>query len=181
MSLVLYLLDIGYADVNCSSQGSTPLHTALNHKHTKLAISLINMPGIDINQTDQDNHTPLHLACSHNYPDIVRALGNNTSLSRESLNKKDFYGRSALMVAVEWGHVEAVKEMIKIVGVDMETANREGETLEDVARANGFPLLLPLLKNSETVGVEIQSVASETSSTKPLRLDGLGWNQECSV
>ena len=38
------------------------------------------------------------------------------------------------MVAVEWGHVEAVKEMIKIIGVDMETANREGETLEDVAR-----------------------------------------------
>ena len=134
MSLVLYLLDIGYADVICSSQGSTPLHTALNHKHTKLAISLINMPGIDINQTDQDNRTPLHLACSHNYPNIIRALGTNTALSSESLNKKDGYGRSALMVAVEWGHLEAVKEMIKIIGVDLETVNREGETLEDVAR-----------------------------------------------
>jgi ankyrin repeat protein len=62
MPLVLYLLDISYADVNCSSQGSTPLHTALSQKHTKLAISLINMPGININQTDQDNSTPLHLA-----------------------------------------------------------------------------------------------------------------------
>ena len=38
------------------------------------------------------------------------------------------------MVAVEWGHVEAVKEMIKIRGVDLVTVNREGETLEDVAR-----------------------------------------------
>ena len=80
MSLAQYLLDIGYADGNCSSQGSTPLHTALNHKQTKLAISLNNMPGINLNQTDQDNSTPIHLACSHNYPDIIRALGTNPAL-----------------------------------------------------------------------------------------------------
>ena len=38
------------------------------------------------------------------------------------------------MAAVELGKVEAVKEMIKVEGVDLMTVNSDGESLIEVAR-----------------------------------------------
>ena len=50
------------------------------------------------------------------------------------LNIKDGLGRTAMMSAVHYGHLSSVEEMAKLEGVDWQTRNSKGETLEDVAR-----------------------------------------------
>ena len=103
-SLAMYLLRDCFADINCSSEDFNPLTAALSYKNTKLAISLLN-------QAD----TYLYL-------------------TSQSLNKKDVFGGSPIMAAVELGKSEAVKEMIKVEGVDLKTVNSDGESLLEVAR-----------------------------------------------
>eukprot|EP00092_Neocalanus_flemingeri_P003912 GFUD01004212.1.p1 GENE.GFUD01004212.1~~GFUD01004212.1.p1 ORF type:complete len:389 (+),score=57.51 GFUD01004212.1:28-1194(+) len=147
VSLALYFLESGYADINCTSdEGLTPLNAALSYKRTEVAISLLNIPGININKTDPHRRTPLYFACYNNFTEVIRQLGTHPGLT--SVNTKDVYGRSPIMVAVEWGNVEAVKEMLKLSGVDLNTVNSERETLTDVARNNGFPGILAHLRNT---------------------------------
>ena len=133
-SLAMYLLRDGYADINCSAEDMTPLTAALSSKNIKLAISLINIPGVNINLPDTYQRTPLHFACYHNLIEVIRLLTTHPNLTSHSLNKKDVYGRSPIMAAVELGKVEAVKEMIKIFGVDLKTVNSNGKSLLEVAR-----------------------------------------------
>ena len=49
-------------------------------------------------------------------------------------NIKDIEGDSPLMFAVKNGKTEKVSELVKIPGIDLNTTNKRGETLEKVAR-----------------------------------------------
>ena len=119
----------------------TPLTGALSSKNTKLAISLLHIPRVNINLADTYSRTPLHFACCHNLTEVIRLLTTHPYMTSKSLNKKDVYGRSPIMVTVELGKVEAAKEMIKVNGVDLTTVNSDGESLLEVARYLYFKFL----------------------------------------
>ena len=49
-------------------------------------------------------------------------------------NIKNIDGDTALMVAVYYNHLSCVERMAELDGVDWETKDEDGESLEDVAR-----------------------------------------------
>ena len=128
ISLARYLLEEGFAKINCYSMGNTPLTASMKNKNT----NMVNFPGVKMEQPDDLGRTPLHFACYHGLIELIRSL--IPHLASCSINRRDSYGRSPIMAAVELGKVEAVKEMIKVKEVNLRTTNMDGESLIEVAR-----------------------------------------------
>ena len=112
--------------------GSTPLHLALLYKHPQVVTELLYRQDIDLAVVDCDGYTALHLACAWDMSAIIPILGSRMPV--HVLNIKDNEGITALMVAVEFGHLSCVQEMAKLEGVDWQTRNSRGDTLEDADR-----------------------------------------------
>eukprot|EP00092_Neocalanus_flemingeri_P070450 GFUD01086478.1.p1 GENE.GFUD01086478.1~~GFUD01086478.1.p1 ORF type:complete len:201 (+),score=26.62 GFUD01086478.1:73-675(+) len=143
------------ADVNYYDGCSTPLNIALHNQNLHTAKYLLNVPGIDINKSDLYGRTPLHFSCYHNNIEIIRILCGDPALI--SLNSRDVSGKTPLMVAVQFGNIQAFKEMIKIGGVDQSTQNNYGQTLSYVARSNGRMDIHSLLqKKVKTTKVQLE-------------------------
>eukprot|EP00092_Neocalanus_flemingeri_P015605 GFUD01016893.1.p1 GENE.GFUD01016893.1~~GFUD01016893.1.p1 ORF type:complete len:236 (-),score=68.18 GFUD01016893.1:223-930(-) len=137
-------LDQG-ADVNFSRQpfGWTPLTSALFNKHQQVVLLLLENPDTDVDKANSGGMTPLHMACDlENMPAIHFIL----KRSRESLNSQTSSGCTPLMVAASYGKVAAVKAMLEVVGIDLNTKNIRKKSLEDVSK--GHPEILSLLRNA---------------------------------
>jgi len=160
ISLARYLLEEGFAEINCYSMGNTPLTATLKNKNTNMANFLLNFPGVKMEQPDDLGRTPLHFACYHGLIELIRSL--IPHLTSCSINRRDSYGRSPIMAAVELGKVEAVKEMIKVKEVNLRTTNMDGESLIEVARKNGFPEISHIFYNQAVPRVSTPSVPGKT-------------------
>ena len=79
-------------------------------------------------------YSALHYACSEGNTECIALLGRDRRMTKDILNAVNEQGKTALMLAVELGHLSSVEEMAKLEGVDWKTANEDGESLEDVAR-----------------------------------------------
>ena len=110
----------------------TPLHLAMWHNHPQVVTILLSRQDIDITAVDNTGQTALHMACERGSSACIPLLGSIMTVSM--INTKCVYGVTALMVAVKDGHLSCVEEMGKLEGVDWETRESEGKTLEDVAR-----------------------------------------------
>ena len=131
-SLAISLICDSSADVNYSNGFSTPLNFSLNFHNFHTAKYLLNVPGIDINKSDFYGCTPLHISCYQNNVEIIQLLCRHPSMT--SLNTRDVSGNSPIMLAVQLGKVDAVKELLKIRGVDLSTKSVYAETLADIAK-----------------------------------------------
>jgi len=121
------------ADVNTrDDDDDTPLYLAIGCNHPQVVTELVSRQDIDLAVVDCDGYTALHLACAWDMSAIIPILGSRMAI--HMLNIKDNIGDTALMVAVEKGHLSSVEEMAKLEGVDWLTRDSEGDTLEDVAR-----------------------------------------------
>ena len=69
-------------------------------------------------------------------------------MTEELINRKNNFGNTALMEAVQRGQLACVEEMAKLEGVDWEAINDSGESLKDVARRCGKNNILTYLNNS---------------------------------
>eukprot|EP00092_Neocalanus_flemingeri_P034488 GFUD01037500.1.p1 GENE.GFUD01037500.1~~GFUD01037500.1.p1 ORF type:complete len:154 (-),score=22.61 GFUD01037500.1:726-1187(-) len=131
-SRAIRMISDNNADVNYYDGCSTPLNIALHNQNFHTAKYLLNVSGIDINKSDLYGRTPLHFSCYHNSTEIIQILCGDPALT--SLNSRDVSGKSPLMVAVQFGNIQAFKEMIKIRGFDLSTQNIYGQNLSDVAK-----------------------------------------------
>ena len=97
----------------------------------------------DTETEERDN--PLHAAMKHNYhrevshlllaKDIdITTVTIDSQMTSKLMNTKNRCGYTALMLAVGKGHLDCVKELTKLEGIDWETKKHRGESLEDVAR-----------------------------------------------
>eukprot|EP00092_Neocalanus_flemingeri_P038230 GFUD01041611.1.p1 GENE.GFUD01041611.1~~GFUD01041611.1.p1 ORF type:complete len:341 (+),score=66.09 GFUD01041611.1:228-1250(+) len=143
-SLAIRLIYAGNVDVNYYNGFSTPLNFALHYQNFQTAKYLLGVDQIDINKSDLYGTTPLHFSCCYNQTEIIRTLCTDPACT--SLDSRDSLGRSPIMVAVEFGNIEAVREMVKIRGVDLSSQNIYGETLADIAKKNGRLDILSLLQ-----------------------------------
>ena len=121
------------ADVNTrDDDDDTPLYLAIGCNHPQVVTELVSRQDIDLAVVDCDGYTALHLACAWDMSAIIPILGGRMAI--HMLNIKDNIGDTALMVAVEKGHLSSVEEMAKLEGVDWLTRDSEGDTLEEAAR-----------------------------------------------
>ena len=135
------------ADINYVNQpfGWTPLTTALFKKHQQLVMLLLQNPHTDVDVANSSGMTPLHMACDQeNLPAIHRIL----ERSKESLNLKTSSGCTPLMVSASYGKVASVEVLLGVEGVDLNTKNIRGKSLEDVARGN--PSIISLIRKAKS-------------------------------
>ena len=120
-------------DVNTRDEcGYIPLHLAMRYNHRQVVTELLSRQDIDLAVLDIFGRSALHFACAKGMAAVIPVL--SSRMPAHLLNIKDLDGSTALMVAVEFGHLSCMQEMAKLEGVDWQTRNRRGETLEDVAR-----------------------------------------------
>merc|ERR1719318_613896 len=67
-------------------------------------------------------------------------------MTRNIINKKNTWGATALMVAVTNNKLSCVERFAMLDGVDWETKNQDGESLEDVARRNNYSGILKFIR-----------------------------------
>ena len=121
-------------DVNSSDGANTTgLMWALFRGHNSVVELLLSQPSLDVNSSNSNGSTALHWARGN--VTGLRLLLADPRLT--SINARDGGGWTPLMSAVWWGSVEVVRELVRVEGVDLETRDGEGRSLEQVARQRG--------------------------------------------
>ena len=123
----------GGADVNERDGGnSTPLMLAAWRGAADISEWLLQQPGIDLDCSNDNGCTAMHFVCMHGRVEVLRML--LAAQSQGSINKRAKQGRTPLMWASKIGQVECVRLMVGVAGVDLETRDAGGKSLEDRTR-----------------------------------------------
>merc|ERR1711892_1645281 len=130
---VLAIIETGEVDVNEVFDDSTPLISAIVWKRPNIVRTLISNLNTRLDVVDSKGYTCLHWACYHDSAEIVKILGSVSRCTPDLINMKSVGGDSALMVCVWRASVDALKEMSKLEGCDLESKDAKGLTLLEVA------------------------------------------------
>ena len=118
-------------DINYSDGTATPLTAALASSSRVLVHLLMDQTGLDVNLAACNGWTPLHLACLVGDDRAIIRLGEHSSL--DTVNSEDDEGETLIMLAVWEGNTSVVRIIVKMFGIDLNTTNRWGDSLDDVA------------------------------------------------
>jgi ankyrin repeat protein len=121
-------------NVNDKYYGQTPLKAAVRRNNIEIVRILLARDDLDITATYGNGNTALHVACYTGNAECVAVLGKDRRMNSNIINIKDNFGETALMKAVEHNKLTCVEMMAELDGVDWETKNKDGKSLEDVAR-----------------------------------------------
>ncbi|KAJ6134378.1 hypothetical protein N7523_000700 [Penicillium sp. IBT 18751x] len=127
-SVLAVLLQAGADPTLSDSTGLTPLHLAAYQGHTGIVQLLLasgSQPHDIVSQATRTGETALHLAVQAHQPVMVRILLEH---STSSVNKQDWWGRTALHMACESNQYELV-EMLVHAGAQLDIRDFEGQTL----------------------------------------------------
>ena len=120
-------------DVNDKSfMNSTGLMLAVDKKHNSIVKLLLEQPTLDLNLTDLDGWTALHLVAIKGNVEGARLLLADPRLNTH--NHKDNNGWTPLMTAIFHKNVDTVRELVAHQSVDLDARNILGLSLEDCAR-----------------------------------------------
>ena len=91
--VVNYFLQLENIVINATDHwGNTALHIAIRHRHIEI-IKLLLEYGIDFNVLNNDGMTPLHLATSYSYEEVVNVLVHQSGID---INIGDHSGSTPL-------------------------------------------------------------------------------------
>lgn len=96
-------------NVTSSSKGCTPLHVAVQFGHIQTVERLLKAKNLEIDATDQQGMTALHIAISRGYEDVCRYLID----SGASINISTKQGRTCLHLAANAGSTDIVDLVIQ--------------------------------------------------------------------
>ena len=120
-------------DVNSKNERNrTGLMLAVVHKRNSVVRLLLEQPTLDLNCIGQSGKTALHYAANGDNVEGVRMLLADPRLN--TVNLKDKWGMTPVMVAMFWKKVNALRELVNHPSVDLDTRDASGSSLEEVAR-----------------------------------------------
>lgn len=96
-------------DATSVSSGYTPLHVSTQFGHIQIIERLLNVKSLDIDATDHQGMTALHLAISRGYEDICRYLLDNGA----SINKTTKEERTCIHLAADAGNTKIVSLIVQ--------------------------------------------------------------------
>ena len=110
----------------------TCLMRAVIQGQEEVVTELLQQEDCDPCLENSDKYTALHYACHYGRVGMVRQLASHPR--QGSLNSKDCHGNTAIMAAVWMGQAECVLALGRVVGVELDTRDGEGRSLEEMAR-----------------------------------------------
>ncbi|KAL8035980.1 hypothetical protein ABFX02_12G129600 [Erythranthe guttata] len=121
--------------------GRTPLHVAAIKGRAEVLAELVRVkPESTRDRTDR-GETGLHLSVKWNRVDAVKLLGEEIGEDSEVLNWKDCEGNSALHIAVTKKHVEIIKYLVTLNGLEVNSLNKSGLTSLDLLKQSPRELI----------------------------------------
>ena len=119
-------------DVNSKDvRGWTPLMRAVRLKKNSIVRLLLEQPALDLNLADNNGWTALHYAVFKDMEGVRLLLAD----PRLDPNQKNNDGHAPVMNAMFFCKVDALRELVAHPSVDLDTRNRLGWSLEEMARA----------------------------------------------
>ena len=112
------------------SQGRTLLMMAVIRDDKEIVERLLSLDVYaDVNMVDEEEETPLIVACRKGYADIVKRL----IKAGAQVNSQNKDGTSALMICAYYGDRDIAMDVLK-AGADRALKDKEGATFADYAR-----------------------------------------------
>ena len=131
------LLDDPNINVNLvDNKGESVVHWAMRKNSIEGLKLLLDVPNIDVNIVDNDGVSAVHWAMSKNYNiKGLKLLLKHRGLTALTLNHKDKdKGATPVMWAVRKKRLEVLALLAADPRVDLDTTDKEGRSLEDIAR-----------------------------------------------
>lgn len=139
------------------SSCTTSLHYAARKDlpvNERIVCRLLDL-GANINESNLDDETPLHLASTRGSTNIVEML-----ISRGAqINDIEDMGNTPLHLACRFGHFKAAEVLLK-AGADREIKNEDGLTAFEKARMHGHQGLV-----DDLIGLEVAKLEKEELTT----------------
>jgi len=126
------------------SSGRTGLMGAVWKKHNSIVEFLLQYPGVDVNCQDIWGTTALHYSVPNDNLEGLRLLLAHPGM--RSLNTRAGGGWTPLMTAVCRGSLSCVRELVGEEGVDLDTRDGQGRSLQEVARKDQRQDILDILQ-----------------------------------
>ena len=124
------------ANPNCRDKDNrSPLHWASQEGHAEIARCLVKA-GADVESKDNLGFTPLAIAASEGHIETVAELLKNGAVPNTKISSNE--DGSALHLACSWGHLEIVKMLSEVSGVDLNQKDSEGRTPLFFSKDGGF-------------------------------------------
>ena len=111
-----------------NSTGTTPLMMATKEGHLDIVGILLELPSLQLGESDYVDNTALHMACEGNRDSIVKLLLQDSRCSPSIVNMKNSDGITPLMRAVRLGHLNIVKSLLQHPGIELGKKNSLGRT-----------------------------------------------------
>ena len=150
-------------DIVKASEGKCLLHQTISSRERgKLAIALINMEFYNINETNGDGETPLHITCRVGDILYLKALATNP---RCDLNVQNKIGETALHLAIcsELDCVEKVQYILESDHCDLNVINHMGLAPLHIAVKNNYSEMTGMLLKSPKCNPNIQDSNGNSS------------------
>ena len=139
------------------SEGTTALCVAAYKGHDEVVELILATPNVDVDARKDDGATALVFAAESGFTRIVELLCKHGA----DVNLPTYPGSTPLSIAIYFGHVEAVRVLLRAPGVRVNQGNRTGVTPLGVATRQGRKDIVRMLlrKGADPNRADINGVA----------------------
>ena len=137
-------------DVNTTANGIRPLVLAASCGNPEIVKLLINIPGININDTDENNRSAIFTAVQGGHIECLKLLLTKPEVDTNLASNE---GVTPLMVATTNKHLECLRILLTSPKTDVNKAGYDGSTPLHEAAKNGYTDCIKLLLTQKGINV----------------------------
>lgn len=160
LACVIDYLGAGSAVDQLDENNYTPLQLAIKNGHTAVADYLIGQNASVAVVTQNNNRTVLHLAVRTGLAYLTRLLAEDAA---ESINKKDIYGWTPLMIATQWPDPTLCSILYNVTGINVNLTNAYHQSAFWLATAHGSKEVFDRLLQCQDVDINIADIYNSTA------------------
>ncbi|XP_055956595.1 ankyrin repeat and death domain-containing protein 1A-like isoform X3 [Patella vulgata] len=135
------LIRSGATPLCSNKQGLSIVHCAAENNHVDVMNFILeSLEGINVNEVDKNDRTPLHLAADNGHLEAVCKLLE----SKGEVHRKDKNGETAVHLAATKGHADVLRSLL-LVGIEVDDRDVEGRTAIHAAAENGHKEIVDML------------------------------------